>query len=591
MTKLPSKLTQFYWHFIRKRPISFAIFFISPCIMVLEVTIIPYGLKLIIDAIEQNLHSRELIFETIKPALYLIAIAWTAQVVVSRLQNWWQGYVLPGVEGDIRMSVVDHMLNHSYHYFTSKLAGKIASKINDLPRALESIRMIISWMIIATSATVIASLIILYFVKPIFALILLIWVIIHSMISYFFAPIINNASKENAKDRSELNGKIVDTITNIMSLKLFARKEYELSYIGISQRKEMVSNKGLILSLNLLRWLFEIPILILLGVTLYFLIIYWQTEQITSGDFVLIINIVLSITGNLWNLGHALADLAKETGVAKQSLELIHAPFDIEDKKDAVALRAQNGEIEFHNVTFNYQNNSNLFENKNIKIKAGEKVGLVGFSGSGKTTFVNLILRFFDIQFGKITIDGQSISDVTQDSLRENITVIPQDTSLFHRTLMENIKYGNVYASDDEVYQAAKDALCEEFIEQLPENYLSLVGERGVKLSGGQKQRIAIARAMLKKAPILILDEATSALDSMTEKYIQESLHKLMQNKTTIIIAHRLSTLAEVDRVLVFNKGEIIEDGSHDELIRKNGHYRKLWQMQANGFLPENDDS
>ena len=587
MNKLPTKLLPFFWHFIKKQPISFAIFFIAPCSQVLEVTAIPYALKLIIDAIEVNLDSRHLIFEAITPALWLIGVSWLGLGVIARSQEWWQGYTIPQFQAQVRMSIISHMLNHSYSYFTNRLSGKIAAKINDLPRALDHIRLNICWNIITTFAVSVTSLIVIYFIKPIFALIFLIWIILHCTIAYIYSPKVNEASKQNAKDRSALGGKIVDTISNIISLKLFSRKDYELKYIDRYQQIEKLSNKKLIHSLNALRLFFEIPIMLMMMFTFYFLIVNWQDKQISTGDFIFIVNIMFNIMNSLWHLGNALADLAKEIGVAKQSLALINAPFDLRDKKDAANLITQNGEIEFHNVTFNYQHNSNLFENKNIKIKAGEKVGLVGFSGSGKTTFVNLILRFFNVQSGKITIDGQAISDVTQDSLRENITVIPQDTGLFHRTLFENIKYGNVEASEEEIYKAAKDAHCVEFIDQLPEKYESLVGERGVKLSGGQKQRISIARAMLKKTPILILDEATSALDSVTEKYIQSSLRKLMKNRTTIVIAHRLSTLSEMDRILVFSQGEIIEDGTHDELIRKDSHYKKLWQMQANGFLPE----
>lgn len=591
MTRLPTKLVPFFWYFIKKQPLSFAIFFIAPCSQILEVTVIPYGLKLIIDSIEENLDSRHLIFEAITPALWFIGISWISLVIIARSQEWWQGYAIPKFQAQVRMSVISHMLNHSYSYYTNRLSGKIAAKINDLPRALDNIRLNICWNIITTFAVSITSLVAIYFIKPIFSLILLIWIISHCTIAYIYSPIVNEASRQNAKDRSVLGGKIVDVISNIVSLKLFSRKNYELKYIDNYQQLEKSSNKKLIHSLNTLRFFFEIPIILMMAFTFYFLIVNWQKEQISAGDFIFIVNIMFNIMNNLWHLGNELADLAKEIGVAKQSIAMINTPFDIQDKDGATKLIAQNGEIEFHNVTFNYQYNSNLFKNKNIKIKAGEKVGLVGFSGSGKTTFVNLILRFFDVQSGKITIDGQSIADVTQDSLRENITVIPQDTGLFHRTLLENIKYGNVDASDEEIYQAAKDAHCVEFIEQLPEKYESLVGERGVKLSGGQKQRISIARAMLKKTSILILDEATSALDSVTEKYIQGSLKKLMKNKTTIVIAHRLSTLSEMDRILVFSNGEIIEDGSHDELVRKDSHYKKLWQMQANGFLPEKDQS
>jgi len=253
-------------------------------------------------------------------------------------------------------------------------------------------------------------------------------------------------------------------------------------------------------------------------------------------------------------------------------------------------LVVKKGTIEFENVSFRYHKGRDIFLDKSLTIKGGEKVGLVGFSGSGKTTFVNLILRFFDVDEGRILIDGQNIADATQDSLRAQIAMIPQDTSLFHRTLMENIRYGKLDATDEEVIDASKRGHCHEFIMQLEEGYESLVGERGIKLSGGQRQRITVARAILKNAPILILDEATSALDSITEKYIKESLADLMRGRTTIVIAHRLSTLADMDRILVFKDGHVIEDGNHSALITLDGHYAKLWNMQAGGFLPEEEE-
>lgn len=241
--------------------------------------------------------------------------------------------------------------------------------------------------------------------------------------------------------------------------------------------------------------------------------------------------------------------------------------------------------IEFDNVSFGYNDNSYLFKHKCLTIDSGQKVGLVGYSGSGKSTFVNLILRLYDIQSGEILIDGQNISDVTQDSLRSNIGMIPQDPSLFHRSLMENIRYGKIGASDEEVILAAKRAHAHEFIMNTEHGYDSLVGERGIKLSGGQRQRIAIARAILKDAPILILDEATSSLDSVTESAIQESLNKLMQNKTTVVIAHRLSTLIKMDRILVFDKGKIIQDGTHTKLLAEDSLYKTLWNAQIGGFI------
>jgi ATP-binding cassette subfamily B protein len=273
-------------------------------------------------------------------------------------------------------------------------------------------------------------------------------------------------------------------------------------------------------------------------------------------------------------------------GSAQQALQTFFVPQGLRDKPQAKPLRVKAGQIEFQNVHFCYQGNNPLFQNKSIFIMPGEKVGLVGYSGGGKSTFINLILRLYDVSSGAILIDDHNIQDVTQDSLRNAIALIPQDPVLFHRSLMDNIRYGREHATDAQVIAAAKAAHAHAFIEQLPEGYQSLVGERGVKLSGGQRQRIAIARAILKDAPILILDEATSQLDSVTENDIQASLHQLMSNKTTLVIAHRLSTLLHMDRILVFDQGMIVEMGSHQELMRKRGLYKTLLEAQVGGFLP-----
>jgi ATP-binding cassette subfamily B protein len=289
----------------------------------------------------------------------------------------------------------------------------------------------------------------------------------------------------------------------------------------------------------------------------------------------------------VWLAGLELPQLFKEIGICKQALTIIQDPHDIINHPDAKPLKVSRGEIIFDHVSFRYFNDQNLFRDKNIIIQAGQKVGLVGFSGSGKTTFVNLILRYFDVQRGCILIDDQDISRVTLDSLRENIGIIPQEPILFHRSIFENIHYGRLDATREEVLEAAKKAHCHEFVKKLPEKYDTIVGERGTKLSGGQRQRIAIARALLKNAPILILDEATSALDSVTEREIQDGLDLLMKNHTTLVVAHRLSTLSGMDRILVFKDGRIVEDGSHEELLRQGGHYAQMWNMQIEGFLPE----
>jgi len=282
-----------------------------------------------------------------------------------------------------------------------------------------------------------------------------------------------------------------------------------------------------------------------------------------------------------------LPNLFKESGICRQALSMLQEPISLADAPGAQELEVTKGKIHFQKVHFQYGKTTPLFSNKSVVIQPGQKVGLVGYSGSGKTTFVNLILRFFDIQSGQILIDGQDIANVTQESLRKKIALIPQDPSLFHRSLLENIRYGRVEASDPEVMEAAQKAHAHEFIMALPEGYNTLVGERGIKLSGGQRQRVAIARAILKDAPILILDEATSALDSFTESQIQESLAVLMEERTTLVVAHRLSTLLSMDRILVFDRGKIIEDGSHAALLEKKGLYYSLWKSQVGGFLAD----
>jgi len=318
------------------------------------------------------------------------------------------------------------------------------------------------------------------------------------------------------------------------------------------------------------------------------LIIYQRSiNHINIGDAALILALTLTLIRDIFIITNQLVTFSEEIGICRQAISTLLSPHELTDSPNSSVLQITEGKIVFDQVHFKYKNRQDLFVDKSLTILGGSKVGLVGLSGSGKTSFVNLLLRFYDIDSGKITIDGQNIKEVTQASLRGQIAMIPQDPVLFHRSLMDNIRYGRLDATDEEVIECAKKAHCHEFILNLKEGYNTLVGERGVKLSGGQRQCIAIARAMLKNAPILIFDEATSSLDSVTESYVQQSLPSLMQNKTTIIIAHRLSTLYYMDRILVFNGGKIVEDGSHSELISFNGHYKKLWNVQVNGFLNE----
>ncbi len=317
----------------------------------------------------------------------------------------------------------------------------------------------------------------------------------------------------------------------------------------------------------------------------------WADGDLTVGEFSMVAGLAIMLIEAARGLSRTFLEFFEYLGNIGDGVSVFVQPHEIVDKPGAAELEVERGEIVFDDVGFSYPEGLPVFEHLSVAIEPRQQVGLVGFSGSGKSTFVNLILRLFECNSGSIRIDGQDILDVTQDSLRRNVSMIPQDPQLFHRSLMDNIRYGRLEATDDEIIEAARRAHAHEFILQTEQGYDSLVGERGVKLSGGQRQRIAIARAILKDAPILILDEATSSLDSVTEKKIQQGLANLMQGRTVVVIAHRLSTIAHMDRILVFDRGSIVEDGRHDALLAGNGHYARLWNMQAGGFLPESDAS
>lgn len=587
-TQLPKQLGHFFFHFIKKQALPFAVFFLAPVCMVLENSVIPYSLKMIVDTL--GVHKPgQAILSALTPALIIGGGAWLLLIIILRLQNWWQAYVLPKFEADVRMSVLSYLTQQSYHYFSNQMAGTLANKVNDLPRALDSIFMIMTWYGVAACSSIVVALILMCTINYWFAVVLLAWIFCQLFVSYKLSTKVDQYSIENAEDKSALSGKIVDSLSNAGAVKLFARATDEMDYVSKTQDKEINSNKKLILYMNIFRLYLDIPVTFMIGIMVYLLINFWQRGLISTGDFVFVFNVSFVIMSQIWYLCHAMADLYREVGIARQAIALLSVPIEVEDVPLAAPLHVTRGTIEFDNVTFHYSEGTKVFENKSAVIEPGQRVGLVGFSGSGKTTFIHLILRFFNVESGRILIDGQDISQVSQESLRAAISMIPQDTSLFHRTLMENIRYGNPAATDEQVFRASKKACCDAFIALLPDGYNTLVGERGIKLSGGQRQRIAIARAILKDTKILILDEATSQLDSLTEETIQNSLWELMEDKTCIVIAHRLSTLLHMDRILVFAEGQIVEDGTHEQLLALNGLYKSMWDAQVGGLLPETD--
>jgi ATP-binding cassette subfamily B multidrug efflux pump len=418
----------------------------------------------------------------------------------------------------------------------------------------------------------------------------LVWLAVYVGIQIYFVPKLKNVASQQAEARSMMTGRIVDSYTNIATVKLFSHSTRETEYAeegmdGFLQTvyRQMRLVTGFDVCVEITNYILVFSIAALS-------IMLWMDSAISVGAIAIAISLALRINGMsmwiMWEVG----SLFENIGTVVDGASTLSKPIDITDKKDAKPIDVAKGEIAFDDVSFHYGENKGVIDHLNLTIKPGEKVGLVGRSGAGKSTLVNLLLRFHDVEQGQIRIDGQPIDAVTQDSLRSNIGMVTQDTSLLHRSIRDNILYGRPDATEEQLIKATSQAQAHEFIETLTDpfgniGYDAQVGERGVKLSGGQRQRIAISRVLLKDAPLLILDEATSALDSEVESAIQESLNELMQGKTVIAIAHRLSTIAAMDRLIVLDKGKIVEEGTHQQLIKGSGIYAQLWQHQTGGFI------
>jgi ATP-binding cassette, subfamily B, bacterial len=493
----------------------------------------------------------------------------------------------PIIKNQIISQTTNFVLGNSHQYFQDNLSGRIANQITILADNIELILHRISLDFIRGASVVLVSLIAAYQVNPIFFYTMFAWFLIFSFFSFFMSIKLVDLADKHATSDSIISGQLVDSIANVSNIRIFSRRPYEIrrmdKYLEIS-KKAFKSKEFFLLILNCVQGLL---IATMIGVAVYFLIHLYRLDAISIGDFALIFGLTIELGHMIWYTMSRVDEFNQSVGKCRQSLAALIVKPVVQDQSDAQTLIVSKGEVRYENVKFHYKGINPLFENLSVTIEAGQKVGLVGYSGSGKSTFISLILRLYDVTDGRILIDRQDIKEVMLDSLHKNIAVIPQDPSLFHRSIMENIRYGKIESSDEEVINAAKRAHAFDFISRLPLSFNALVGERGVKLSGGQRQRIAIARAILKNAPILILDEATSQLDSITESDIQDSLWDLMQDKTTIVIAHRLSTLLHMDRIIVFDQGKIVGDGTHAELSAKEGLYKTLWDAQVGGFLPD----
>jgi ATP-binding cassette, subfamily B, bacterial len=581
------ELIGFFWKFAQKQRWILSSIFIQDCINTLDSLLWPFILRWVIDIFTQNEVNRALAWESLKAPI-IISIGLIVFIEInSRAMGFLMAKAIPRLQAEIRMTMFDHVQKHSPYYFNERFAGSLANKITDMTTSVESILQQLFWPLISSIAMSLLGALFLWFVHPLLAGILILWIIIHLSICLLFSKTCDLYEHRHGESRSTLLGKIVDSLSNNFAVNLFYRFRFEKTALLPFQKEEEKTNVSARRYVEKMRSVTSFFYTTICFIGINGLVIYlWLQHKITTGEVAQVFGTMWNIAAVMWAVGGALPVFFQSFGIAKQAYSVMLDPQDMGDKPDAKELKIQDGEIVFEDVTFHY-GEKKLFSNKHVHIHGGEKIGLVGFTGAGKSTFISLILRFFPLRSGRILIDNQDVADVTLESLRRQIALIPQDPVLFHRTLRENISYGKPEATEEEIFAAARLAHCNEFIRNIPSGYEAKVGERGTKLSGGEKQRIAIARAILVDAPILILDEATSSLDSVTEKYIQDSLRQLMQNRTTLVIAHRLSTLSRMDRILVFDKGKIVEEGTHTALLKKEGLYANMWNMQVGGFLPE----
>ena len=488
----------------------------------------------------------------------------------------------------LKQQVYEYLIDHSYGFFADNFSGSLVQKVNRFARAFEQLADRILWDILPLFTKLFLIFAILFFYNQLIAWIVLAWVFVFLLTSFLFAIWKLKYDIAVAESDSRTTAYLADTITNQNTIQLFAAKKIEVAgfkNVTNEQAKKYMVSWNLSTLIDAVQAGFNI---ILQFSLFFFAIIFWQKGMVSLGIFAMIQSYVFTIIDNTWGFSRVIRNIYQSYADAKEMVEILLLPHEIKDAPLAKELIVKAGEIKFENLDFNFNETRQVLKNINLEIKPGEKVALVGPSGAGKTTFVRLLLRFYSTTAGRILIDGQDISEIAQESLRKNISLVPQDPILFHRTLAENIAYGKNDAKMSDIEAAAKLAHCDDFIAKLPYKFDTFVGERGIKLSGGERQRVAIARAILKNAPILILDEATSSLDSRSEALIQDALNNLMKDKTTIVIAHRLSTIQKMDRIVLIDGGKIVEAGTHQSLLKKkNSLYKKLWELQAGGFLKD----
>ncbi|MDO7902285.1 ABC transporter ATP-binding protein [Pseudomonas sp. K1(2024)] len=548
--------------------------------------LIPYGLGQITRTVSNGLDAEQA-FAVLQWPLTLFGALLVCEVLFTRAAAGCHIHVLPLQRRTVTHVVYAYLQQHSHRFISNEFAGALAHRVSEVALGVNQTLSILLFDLIPLLVTLSLATVLLWTASPLMAAFMGGWSALFIIVCYLLARRSHPLAQQYSAARSTSSGKVVDAVSNLANIRLFARHAFEHSYLGSFLDKEVAAAYRSLGYMEKIRW-FQTGCGVLLKLGLLLLALYlWRTQRIDIAAFVMSTTLSLLIISDVGNLSRRFLEFFEATGNISNGVRTLIRPHEVIDRPGAKVLQVKHGAIEFRDVGFSYGGDQAIFEHLNIVIPVGQKVGLVGSSGSGKSTLLSLLLRLYDVQKGEVLIDGVDVRSVTQHSLHQQIGLIPQEPGLFHRSIRENIHYGRLDASMDEVAEAIHRAGASEFIEGMEQGYESLVGERGVKLSGGQRQRIAIARVLLKNAPILVMDEATSSLDSITERFIQDKLDEIMEDKTVLVVAHRLSTVAHLDRILVFDKGRVVEDGSHAQLLRQGGHYARLWNQQFSDELGE----
>jgi ATP-binding cassette subfamily B protein len=561
----------FVLRYLRMRPVSHLVIIAAVIGAVACSVGTQYGVKHLVDSLSGGPTSANGVWLAFVFLMSLIA----ADNFLWRIASWIASYTFVGVTGDLRRDMFRHLTGHAPSYFSDRLPGMLTSRITATSNAIFTCENMFVWNVLPPCIATVAAIALIGTISLTMAASLIVIAGIMVIAMFHIAALGKPLHDDFANKAAAVDGEMVDVINNMPLVRAFCGLSYEHDRFDATVHRELVARGRSLRYLEKLRLMHAgVTVALIIGL-LAWAISLWQRGGATTGDVVLVCTLGISILSATRDLAVALVDVTQHVARLTEAIATLLLPHALRDHPEAEPLIKSGAAIAFNNISFQYPGGLKVFERFSLRLQPGQRVGLVGQSGGGKSTLFVLLQRFYDVEQGSITVDGQDIARVTQQSLREAISVVPQDISLFHRSILENIRYGRPSATDDEVLRAAIAARCD-FVENLPEGMDTIVGDRGVKLSGGQRQRIAIARAFLKDAPILLLDEATAALDSESEEAIREALSRLMRGRTVIAIAHRLATLRNFDRVVVLKAGKIIEDGSPDRLMQGQGPYREL---------------